>query len=56
MPARKPLPLDEKPQRDRFIEKAREIGASEDLEDFERVFRQVVKQPITPKPSSRDDS
>ena len=46
MPARKPPPPDEKPQRDRFIEKAREIGASEDPEDFERVFRQVVK-PIT---------
>ncbi len=40
MPARQPPPPDEKPQRERFIEKAREIGASEDLEDFEWVFRQ----------------
>jgi hypothetical protein len=43
MPARKPRPPDEKPQRERFIEAAREHGASEDPEDFERVFRQVVK-------------
>lgn len=43
MPARKPPPPDEKPQRERFIEGARELGASEDPEDFERVFRQVMK-------------
>ena len=43
MPARKPRPPDEKPQRERFIETAREIGASEDPEEFERVFRKVVK-------------
>ena len=42
MPARKPRPADEKPQRERFIETAREIGASEDPEVFERVFRKVV--------------
>jgi hypothetical protein len=46
MPARKPPPPDEKPQRERFIETAREIGASEDPEEFERVFREVVKAPI----------
>jgi hypothetical protein len=45
MPARKPPPPDEKPQRERFIETAREIGASEDPEEFERVFREVVKPP-----------
>ena len=30
MPARKPRPPNEKPQRERFIEAAREHGASED--------------------------
>ena len=43
MPARKPPPKDEKPQRDRFIEIARAIGASEDPADFERIFTKVVK-------------
>jgi len=49
MPARKPRPPDEKPQRERFIEGARELGASEDPEELERVFRQIVrKQPAQP--------
>lgn len=48
MPARKPPPSDEKPQRERFIETAREIGASEDPEAFERAFRQVMREKITP--------
>jgi hypothetical protein len=48
MPARKPPPPDEKPQRERFIETAREIGASEDPEEFERVFREVVRPPKPP--------
>lgn len=43
MPARKPPSPDEKPQRERFIETARNVGASEDPEEFERVFRQVMK-------------
>ena len=51
MPARKPKPTDEKPQRERFIETAREIGASEDPEEFERVFRQVVKPKAVTGPS-----
>lgn len=46
MPARKPKP-DEKPQSERFIETAREIGADETPEAFERVFKQIV-QPRTP--------
>lgn len=46
MPARKPHAPDEKPQRERFIETAREIGASEDARDFERVFREVVKSKV----------
>lgn len=49
VPARKPRPPDEKLQRERFIEAAREHGASEDPEEFERVFRQVVKAPVIPK-------
>jgi hypothetical protein len=48
MPARKPPPPDEKPQRERFIETARAIGASDDPEVFERIFRGIVKpRPIT---------
>lgn len=42
MPARKPRPS-EKPQSDRFIETAREIGADETPEAFERVFEQIAK-------------
>lgn len=54
MPARKPRPPNEKPQRERFIEAAREHGASEDPEEFERIFRRVVKPPqvpVGPKPA-----
>ena len=51
MPARKPRPPDEKPQRERFIETAREIGASEDPEEFERVFRKVVRPAVIPTAS-----
>jgi hypothetical protein len=51
MPARKPRPPDEKPQRERFIEAAREHGVSEDPEDFERAFRQVVKPRTKSQPS-----
>lgn len=42
MPARKLRPEDEKPQRDRFTETAREIGASEDPEEFARAFDMIV--------------
>ena len=48
MPARKPPDPNEKPQRERLIEAAREHGASEDPEEFERIFRQVVKSPRIP--------
>jgi hypothetical protein len=56
MPARKPPPPDEKPQRERFIETAREIGASEDPQEFERAFAKVVQAPLTRQdnPMSRD--
>jgi hypothetical protein len=44
MPAKKPKP-DEKPQRERFIETAREIGADETEEAFEKAFTKVVPLP-----------
>ncbi len=42
MPARKPK-TDEKPQSERSIETARETGASEEHEVFERVFEKFVQ-------------
>lgn len=42
MPACKPKP-NEKPQRERFIETAREIGADETPEAFDRAFNRVIK-------------
>ena len=42
MPARKPK-TDEKPQSEHFIEAAREIGADETQEAFERAFERAVK-------------
>ena len=55
MPARKPPPKDEKPQRERFIETARAIGASEDHEEFERVFAKIIssKSAVARKPPSK---
>lgn len=53
MPARKPPDPHEKPQRERFIEAAREHGASEDPEEFERIFRQVVRAPQIPVQPAR---
>ena len=43
-----PLP-DDPEQSKRFIDMAREVGADEDPEAFERAFREVVK-PKIPKP------
>jgi hypothetical protein len=48
MPAKKPKP-DEKPQSERFIETAREIGADETKEGFDRAFKKVT---IVPTPQS----
>lgn len=53
MPARKPKPPGEKSQRERFIETARAIGASEDPEDFERIFHQVMRPKDAPKHAVR---
>ena len=47
MAKRKPKPDDEAQKR-RFIEKARELGADESGEAFERVFRKVVPPKIKP--------
>jgi hypothetical protein len=50
MPAKKPKP-DEKPQIERFIETAREIGADETQKGFEKAFDLVTstKKPSKPK-------
>ena len=42
MPVKKPKP-DEKPQRDRFIETAREIGADETKQGFDKAFFKIVR-------------
>jgi len=64
MPARKPPPPDEKPQFERFLETAREIGAAETDEGLDAVLRKVIpplakpgaKASITQKPPSRGAS
>ena len=43
MPAKKLPSPDEKPQSERFMEAAREVGASEDPAEFERVFKAVTR-------------
>jgi len=52
MPARKPPPPDEKPQRERFIEAARDLGTSEKAEDFERAFSKVIRHPAAKTPTA----
>jgi hypothetical protein len=53
MPARKLPSPDEKPQRERFIEAARDIGASEDPEEFERAFRKIMSRRPSQKPPKK---
>jgi hypothetical protein len=56
MPAKKPNP-EEKPQRERFIETAREIGADETQEGFEKGFGKVVTpKESRPHPSEKQSS
>ena len=50
MPARKPKP-DEKPQFERFLETARDIGAAETDEGLDEVVRKVI--PTTSPKESR---
>lgn len=49
MPKAKPKPKDEKPQRERFIETAREVGVDESGEAFERAIKKIVPQSQRPK-------
>lgn len=42
-----------KTQRQRFIDAAREVGASEDPLEFERVLRGIAKAPPTKKVQAR---
>lgn len=55
MPAKKPKPT-EKPQSERFIETAREIGADETPEGFERAFRKAVTVPAAPDADNKNKS
>jgi hypothetical protein len=48
MPARKPPPPDEKPQFERFLETAKEIGAAETDEGLDLIVRKVVKSDVMP--------
>ena len=58
MPTKKPQSADEKPQRERFIEAAREIGVDESPEGFERAFRTVTtpKSPLPGDPDKKEDA
>jgi hypothetical protein len=51
MPPRKPTPPDEKPQFDRFIDAARQIGAAETDEALDRAIRKIAppKRPSVEK-------
>jgi len=42
MPAKKPRPKDEKPQRDRFIETTKELKADESGKKFEKALKRVL--------------
>ena len=42
MPKKKPRPKDEKPQKDRFIETAKDIGADETGYPFESAIRKIL--------------
>jgi hypothetical protein len=46
MPRKPKPPPDDPEQSKRFIEAAREIGTDESPEEFERVFKRVVRKPI----------
>jgi hypothetical protein len=50
MPARKPPPPDEKPQFERFIETARQIGAAETDDMLERAITKIAPAKL-PVPS-----
>jgi len=52
MPRKKSKPDDEA-QKKRFIEKAREIGAGESKEAFERAFKKIVPPKKSPTQAKR---
>jgi len=49
MPAKKPPPRNEKPQKQRFMEAAKDTGADVSGREFERAVKQVVKPAKAPK-------
>ena len=51
MPKKLPEPSDLKPQRERFAEAAKDVGADETGAEFERLFAKVV--PAKDKPKKR---
>lgn len=53
MPKKKPPDPNEKPQRERFIEAAREVGVDESGEEFERAFRRIVPPKFKQKPERK---
>jgi hypothetical protein len=55
MPRKPKPPSDDPEQSKRFIKAAREIGADESPEAFERVFRKIVRSKPPPKPSKAKD-
>lgn len=48
------MPVDPKPQRDRFLETARALGADQDEGALDRVFGRVVP-PVVPKPAEKPE-
>ena len=46
MAKNKPKPKDEKPQKERFIEAAREVGTDESGRAFERAFKKIMRSKI----------
>ena len=42
MPAKKPRPKGEKPQRERFIETAKDLDAEAGKAEFERAIKKIV--------------
>jgi hypothetical protein len=43
MPAKKPTPKDEKPQKQRFMEAAKAVEADESGKEFERAVKKVAQ-------------
>jgi hypothetical protein len=52
MPRKPKTPPDDPEQSKRFIEAAREAGANESPEAFERVFKRITRAGKAPKPAA----